>query len=867
MNARFMSAWANDLPIGVKAFGGSAILLISLIATGALAVMLLGAVAERSENVATSAIAKETIQEKLIDAVSEAHLDLFRYTAWVSNGVNSGRLDQLRMQLTREGAAAKIHAARLASRDDLTPAEMREARMFTENWTKYLAAAKETVDVGTVDPAMGTMLLGGSDDDFKRAVNHLRKLKGAARLQTRTLVDELLSQAATGARAIQISGLAAILACLGIVFFFVRSIVIPVRSVTRAMREISFGDLDFRPRSADEGRQDEIGQMVSAIAAFCGEMRDAKEVIERNEHDLLSQNQRFDAALANMSQGLCMFDGNKRLIVSNARFAEMYGIDPEIIKPGMHFRDILLRRIATGAFVGGDPEEYIRERLVSVEERVFRVKVHQLADGRSVALYHRPMPGGGWLATHDDITNIRRIEAQITHMAHHDGLTDLPNRMLFGQRLDAAFDARLGRRRVAVLCLDLDDFKSVNDTLGHPTGDLLLKAASARLIESVGETGLVARLSGDEFAIIVPAVRKRGEVEGLARRVVEAMAQPFDLDGHHICVSVSIGIALSTSETAEELVRNADTALYRAKAEGRGVFRFFDPSMKAALQRRRQLEVDLRRAIGEEQMELHFQPIIDLASDRVVAFEALLRWNHPLHGPVPPSEFIPVAEDMGFIKPLGEWVIRQACLAAAQWPDDIRVAINLSPVQFGKQNLAAIVADSVTEAGIAPHRIELEITESVLLGDSDANLKTLQDLRRLGARIVMDDFGTGYSSLSYLRSFPFDKIKIDRGFIKDIATNVESGAIVKAVTDLAASLGMTTTAEGVEYPEQLDYLRSQGCSEAQGFYFSAARPAAEIPAMLARLTMEAMRRRVGADREVSSIPAPVTDRRWRADRA
>ncbi|HDZ73252.1 MAG TPA: EAL domain-containing protein [Aurantimonas coralicida] len=869
MKSRLISGWVNNLPIGVKAFGGGAVLLISLLSIGALAIAAFGTVTFRLENFATSAIAKQTTQEELIDVVSAAHLDLFRYIAWASNGVNDLRLDKLRIQIAQEGEAAKVLAADLAKRDDLTSAESQAALMFAESWKKYVDAARETVDVGSVDPAMGTMLLGGSDDDFQRAATQLRRLTAAAHLQTRRIVDELLTHAARNGRAIEIGGVVALFACLGILFIFVRSIVIPVRSVTHAMRKISFGNLEFRPSSADSCRRDEIGQMVSAIVTFCGRMRDAKAVIERNEQELLSQNQRFDAALANMSQGLCMFDGDKRLIVSNARFAEIYGIDPEVMKPGTHFHDIELRRIDTGGYVGIDTEEYLGEHRDSTGERGSHVKVQQLKDGRSLAIYHRPMPGGGWLTTHDDITNIRRIEAQIAHMAHHDGLTDLPNRTLFAQTLDAAFEARSEHQQVAVFCLDIDRFKSVNDTLGHPTGDLLLKIASARLTDCVRATGTAARLSGDEFAIIVPAVRKREEMEALAERIVDAMAQPFDIEGHQICVSASVGIALSKSAsgTAEELVRNADTALYRAKAEGRSVFRFFKSGMDAGLQRRRQLEMDLRLAIREGQMELHFQPIIDLASDRVVAFEALLRWTHPLHGPIPPSEFIPIAEDVGYIEPMGEWVIRQACLAAALWPDEIHVAINLSPLQFGKHDLVATVTGALADAGIAPSRIELEVTESVLLHDSDANLKTLQDLRDLGARIVMDDFGTGYASLSYLRSFPFDKIKIDRCFVKDVATNAESGAIVKAVIDLAASLGMTTTAEGVECPEQLDYLRSQGCSEAQGFLYSAARPAEELPALLARLTMETMRRRVGADREVSSIPASVTDRRWRADGA
>ncbi|MCP3053599.1 putative bifunctional diguanylate cyclase/phosphodiesterase, partial [Aurantimonas marianensis] len=371
----------------------------------------------------------------------------------------------------------------------------------------------------------------------------------------------------------------------------------------------------------------------------------------------------------------------------------------------------------------------------------------------------------------------------------------------------------------------------------------LLKTMSKRLTRTVAGRGIVGRLSGDEFALIIPDAGDRAELERLAQHIIDAMAEPFDLDGHHVTVGISIGIARGTEATTtpEDIVRNADMALYRAKAEGRGVFRFFEQGMDSAMIRRRQLEMDLRQAIQDEQFTLHFQPIMDVASGRVVAFESLLRWNHPLHGSIPPNEFIPVAEEAGLIGRLGGWVIRQACRAAAEWPRDIRVAVNLSPLQFGDRNHVSVVAESLNQAGLDAGRLELEITESVLLNDSEANLQILGDLRRLGAHIVMDDFGTGYSSLGYLRSFPFDKIKIDKSFIDEIPANRGSGAIIKAITELARNLGMATTAEGVESREQLDYLRLQGCSEVQGYHFSPARPADEIPALLARLTAEAMR--------------------------
>ncbi|MEC5290303.1 EAL domain-containing protein [Aurantimonas sp. C2-6-R+9] len=860
MRARWLTRLINDLPLSVKAFGGSAVLLISLLSTGVLVIVALTAIAERVDKVATSVVGKQTIEERLEEAVSETHLNLFRYTAWASNGVNEARLAQLREEIARNSGSAQSQASDLSKRADLTVSERVQLKKFVESWRLYMAAAAATVEVGTVDPAMGTMLLGGTDDDFQRAASHLRELTGEAHRLTRTMVDDLHSSAASSVRIIRIGGLAAILVSLGIVFFFARSIVLPVRAVTRAMRDISFGNLNFRPDATIKNREDEIGQMVSAIADFCEGMRGAREVIVRNEADLRRQNLLFDAALANMSQGLCMFDGQKNLIVSNARYAELYELDPGSIKPGIHLRDILLQRIAAGCVVGEDPEEYIKERLTGVEVRESYVKIHHLNDGRSLAISHRPLADGGWLATHDDITNIRRIEAQIAHMALHDGLTDLPNRTLFGQELEAAFKARAEGRRVAVVCLDLDKFKSVNDTLGHLVGDRLLKATSTRLIQAVGGKGMVARLSGDEFALIISDVGTQTDMEQVAQHIIDAMAEPFDLDGHHVGVGISIGVAFSTEATTnvEEIVSNADTALYRAKAEGRGVFRFFEQGMDSAVKRRSQLEMDLRQAIQDEQLTLNFQPIMDAVSRRVVAFEALLRWTHSEHGSIPPSEFIPIAEDVGLIERLGEWVIRQACLTAVDWPQDIRVAVNLSPLQFGGRDLVATVAGALTQTGLDAGRLELEITESVLLNDSEANLKILSELRHLGARVVMDDFGTGYSSLGYLRSFPFDKIKIDKSFIDEIPTNLGSGAIIRAITELATNLGMSTTAEGVESREQFDYLRLQGCTEVQGYYFSPARPADEIPALLARLTADAMRQSADGEASPARQRLPLT---------
>ncbi len=386
----------------------------------------------------------------------------------------------------------------------------------------------------------------------------------------------------------------------------------------------------------------------------------------------------------------------------------------------------------------------------------------------------------------------------------------------------------------AALCLDLDRFKAVNDTLGHPVGDLLLRAVADRLLACVRETDVVARLGGDEFAIVQANLGRPEDASELARRVVATLSKPFEIDGHVINVGTSIGIAICPADGShvDRLVKSADTALYRAKAEGRNTFRFFEARMEERQRARRELETDLRQAIANQEFELYYQPLVDLRSDRISGFEALIRWRHPERGMISPAEFIPLAEEMGLIVPIGDWVLRQACREAASWPDAFKIAINVSPVQFKNPGLIDCVEEALRHSGLPAHRLELEVTETVLLAENDAILATLHSLRDLGVHISMDDFGTGYSSLSYLRSFPFDKIKIDQMFIRDLSTNTEASAIIRAIVGLATSFGMRITAEGVETPEQLKCLRLEGCHEVQGYLFSPPRPAAEILALI-----------------------------------
>jgi diguanylate cyclase (GGDEF)-like protein len=425
-------------------------------------------------------------------------------------------------------------------------------------------------------------------------------------------------------------------------------------------------------------------------------------------------------------------------------------------------------------------------------------------------------------------------------MAHHDGLTNLANRELFQERLKEALE---GEKTVAVLCVDLDLFKNVNDSLGHPIGDRLLKLVAERLRSQVRGNNLAARLGGDEFAVILSSDVSPNETSDFAAKLIKMLSAAYEIDGNEVIIGASIGIALSPGDgdTSEELMRNADLALYRAKEDGGGVHRFFEREMDRQAQKRRDMELDLRRAFANAEFKLHYQPLVDIATDRISGFEALLRWRHPDKGMISPADFIPVAEDIGLIVPLGEWVLREACREAVKWPSEVKIAVNLSPMQFRSRNLVQVVISALAQSGLSPNRLELEITESILLAETEANLATLHRLRELGISISLDDFGTGYSSLSYLRSFPFDKIKIDRSFVKDLASRPDCVAIVRAISGLGRSLNITTTAEGVETRDQLDWLRAEGCNEVQGFLFSAAKPASEVAQLLSKFGARASR--------------------------
>ncbi len=677
------------------------------------------------------------------------------------------------------------------------------------------------------------------------------------------------------------------------------------------------------------------------------------------ETKLREQNQRLNIATNNMRQGLLLFDRNSRLILWNERYLKMYGVPAEALKYGMTLRELLLVRKAAGSFAG-DPDKYIAQQ---INQGNVETKTVSLPDGRMISVSNARLPDGGWVSTHDDVSEQRRAELdrdrsqkflttllealpitifvkepqelryilankaaeelwglprdkmigktahdffpkatadiiatqdrkaieskdqkisetheittpndqshlvlsrrltivdetgepqylvtvvenvtereraqeRIAHMAHHDALTDLPNRILLRERLEAGLaHVRRGGAQLAVHYFDLDHFKTVNDTLGHPIGDEVLTAVADRLRGCVRETDTIARLGGDEFAVVQTELKQPGDAADLAQKMRELLKAPYELGGHCIVLDVSVGIACAPGDGTDpdQLLKNADLALYGAKTDGRGTYRFFEPVMDARMKARRSLELDLRSAVANGEIKLHYQPVVNLARNEVCGVEALMRWHHPERGNVPPSEFVPVAEETGLIIPLGEMVLRQACADAAQWPAHVSVSVNLSPVQLINQSLVGVVINALAASRLAPRRLELEITEAVLLQNSEVALSTLHQLRKVGARIAMDDFGTGYSSLSYLRSFPFEKIKIDRSFIVDLVGNEESLAIVRAITQLAADLRIATTAEGVETQQQLKTVTELGCTEMQGFLFSPARPAQDITRLL-----------------------------------
>ncbi len=564
------------------------------------------------------------------------------------------------------------------------------------------------------------------------------------------------------------------------------------------------------------------------------ELSESAAAARRANEELITQNLLFNTALNNMSHGLCMFDAEDRLIVSNQKMESIYGLTQEQLRLGTSLNTLIDHMVDAGASAEDEAEQLAHLQSRLIEQGRSDTLTQELRDGRTILISHQPMRGGGWVATYEDITERHKAQAQVAYMARHDTLTDLPNRMMMREQLEEILAGSTERGLyTAVMCVDLDNFKSINDTLGHPVGDGLLRAVAGRIRNTVRETDAVARLGGDEFVVVQGNIEKPEQASSLAKRLIEALDEPYIIEGHQVLTGASVGIAVASLEPeADDLLMQADVALYQAKGDGRGIFRFYEPGMNKRLQRRRTLEAELRSANLDEQFHVVFQPIIGLGSNQVTTFEALLRWTHPVHGPIPPDEFIRIAEETGAIVQLGEWVLRQVCLEMKSLPDGINIAANLSPMQFKRDDIVETVARVLVETDTPANRLELEITETLLLEDNRKLHADLRRLRQLGTRISLDDFGTGYSSLSYLQKFAFDKVKIDRLFIKEITKSADQAAIVQTIVNLAFTLGMTTVVEGVEMEEQLRIIRAMGCDEAQGNLFSKPILAKEIPAFL-----------------------------------
>ena len=555
----------------------------------------------------------------------------------------------------------------------------------------------------------------------------------------------------------------------------------------------------------------------------------------QSRQKLETQKLQLDAALTNMSQGLLMFDSSERIVVCNSRYIEMYRLSSQVVKPGCSLRELLNHRVATGSFLSEDPDRYLSELRAMLAQGKTVSRTMELTDGRVIAVSNRPMEDGGWVATHEDVTEAKQTEQRILHMAHHDTLTGLPNRTAFNEYFAATLErSATSGEQFAILSVDLDRFKEANDAYGHSVGDALLRQVARRLQEAARGTFL-ARVGGDEFAVVVSAGPQPTAAATLAEHLLAAFADEFEIEDQRIQISLTIGGAVYPTDGADAktLMVNVDAALYRAKSEIRGVVIFFEPEMSARLRERHALQQDLRSAIARGELLLHYQPQVRMTGE-MIGFEVLARWQCPKRGMVSPGTFIPIAEENGLIIPLGEWVLRAACCEAASWPQPLTIAVNISPIQFHHGDLPRLVHSILLETGLAPSRLELEITEGVFINDFSHAVSILRRLKSLGVQIALDDFGTGYSSLSYVHSFPFDKIKIDRTFIGDLRHNRHSMAIVRAVIGLGHSLNMPVLAEGVETQAQRGVLMKEGCDEAQGYFFGRPLPIAEQAELIGR---------------------------------
>lgn len=555
----------------------------------------------------------------------------------------------------------------------------------------------------------------------------------------------------------------------------------------------------------------------------------ALQLIEANAElkraqDLLSaENKKLNAALSNISHGLAMFDSSEHLIVCNERYLKIYGYSPDLVKPGCSFREIIAERIKSDNFFTDDVDDFIGDLRKKLGNGITVKKFATLRDGRVISVVDHPAPDGGWVTIHEDVTELKKAEEKIAYAALHDDLTGLNNRPAFNNRLSNVL-SRLARYQepCVVMLLDLDGFKQVNDTLGHAAGDSLLKVIADRLKSSIREVDVLARLGGDEFVIVqIGAENPREAAITLAIKLLEVVCKPVNLDGHEVAIGTSIGIVVAPQDGVEpgELLKKADLALYRVKSSRRNDFAFFDEKMSQAATARLQLINEMRKALSRDEFELHYQPIFNAQTRQPWGAEALVRWHHPVEGLIPPDRFIPLAEESGIMELLGEWILENACAEAAKWPSAMKVAVNLSAIQFRSSRLFDVILCALVDSGLSPDRVELEITESITMDDGGDYNVTIQQLKNLGICIALDDFGIGFSSMRYLTKVPFDRIKIDRSFVRGLTTSAGCAAIVASVLTLARGLDIFVTAEGVETDHQFELLRVAGVQQVQGYLF------------------------------------------------
>ena len=720
----------------------------------------------------------------------------------------------------------------------------RAALLQSRGFTEFLAAnpqvagvpARLAAAVAQVRPALADLAGAGLDG---------RRATAAAVLAKLSLLDEQLPQFAAAANAYTGARVDEDKRSLVIMHWMLTGLLLALLGggglllavLARNRRALQQANVEARALAASLQRTGaDLAAANAAVHAANRQLQQRNDALRQRDEELFTQYHRFEAALDNMSQALCMVGRGGALVVCNRRFLQMFRISEAMALPGLDIADVRASILQARAYPRDLMEEVFRRQDGQAGQDLLAFQ--EDAAGRTLGVSHQPMEGGGWVATYEDLTDRSRADARISFMAHHDALTGLPNRLLFRDRMEQALAlSTRGGSGFAVFCLDLDRFKAVNDTLGHGIGDMLLEAVAQRLRECVRGTDTVARLGADEFAILQIGAEQPQTASSLASRLQEAVNAPYDLGGQRIQVSISGGVTMAPADgtASDRLLRNADMALRQSKDGGQSRITFYQTAMDERLQARRRIEADLAHALENNEFEVAYHPLVCLDPRAPAGFEALLRWRHR-DRLIQPGEFIPVAEDTGLIGAIGAWVLRRACMDAAAWPAPVRVAVNLSALQLRDEGFVQSVSGALAAARLPAWRLELEVTERLLMADNEANVRTLHELRALGVRISMDDFGTGYSSLSYLRQFPFDNIKIDQSFIREMVRSADCVAIVVSIARLADSLGMTTTAEGVETEEHLRLVREAGCTEAQGFLFGQPLPAPGAASLLSGLT-------------------------------